>query len=126
VADGDRDGGGPSKVLSVRLSPLELASLDEQARALGVGRAEIIKALLNRGRLPRRIKATIPSEVVESRRALVDELNRASKRLERIAELIEEQSTYGQVDAQAIDHAAWQLSAIDADLREVLRHDRQD
>jgi hypothetical protein len=126
VADRDRNDCGSSKVLSVRLSPMELASLDELASAQGVGRAEIIKALLIRGRLPRRVKATVPSELVETRRGLIDQLNRAGKQLERIAELIDAQSMRGQIDAQAIDHAAWQLSAVDARLREALRHDRQD
>ena len=110
-------------ILSVRLSKGELERIDAEAQAQGVKRTDFARALILQARLPKPTKQRVPTESDDAQRALIDGVNRAGKALERAADVLEDHASSGALDDEAIDRAAWQLSAVDAALREALGND---
>lgn len=111
-------------VLSVRLSKGELERIDADAQAHGVKRTDFARALILQSRMPKPTKPRGPTESNDDQRALIDGVNRAGKALERTADVLEDHASSGALNDESIDRAAWQLSAVDAALREALGNDR--
>ena len=112
--------------LSIRLSKTELERIDQAAVGQGVNRTDLVRALLLQANLPKPRKVQVADGGNETARSLIDVVNRASKQLERTADFLEASAIIGKINDNAIDRAAWQLSAVDAALREALKIDSKD
>ena len=112
--------------LSIRLSKTELERIDQAAVGQGVNRTDLVRALLLQANLPKPRKVQVADGGNETARSLIDVVNRASKQLERTADFLEASATIEKINDSSIDRAAWQLSAVDAALREALKIDSKD
>ena len=112
--------------LSIRLSKIELERIDQAAVSQGVNRTDLVRALVLQADLPKPRKVQVADGGSEIARRLIDVVNRASKQLERTADFLEASATIEKINDSSIDRAAWQLSAVDAALREALKIDSKD